>query len=135
MTTIEQPDGSYPRINGELLRTGQYNDMIVSMVGQFDTTRTDPTVPLIYTQFRTYSELHPEALSSSSTTAAVSAIELNNEYATPLSPEHLSTAKEMVFELIGQAQPNNKLVVRLRVCVYESMHMSLTVTKERILCI
>jgi hypothetical protein len=30
-----QADGSYPRLNGDLLATGRYTNMIVSMVGRF----------------------------------------------------------------------------------------------------
>ena len=31
---MSQPDGSYPRLNGAMLATGQYHDMIVSVVGK-----------------------------------------------------------------------------------------------------
>ena len=30
-----QPDGSYPRLNGEMIHSGIYNDMIVSVIGHF----------------------------------------------------------------------------------------------------
>jgi hypothetical protein len=98
MATMEQPDGSYPRINGELLGTGAYDDMIVSMVGRFDTTRTNVTAPLIYTHFICCDN---------------QGIELVTEYAAALPPEVSVVAKDMVFELIGQVQPQLKtLTVR-----------------------
>lgn len=31
---MAQPDGSYPRVNAAMLQTGQYNGMIVSLVGK-----------------------------------------------------------------------------------------------------
>jgi len=32
---MSQPDGSYPRLNGALLATNKYNNLIASLVGQF----------------------------------------------------------------------------------------------------
>ena len=97
MATMEQADGSYPRINGELLGTGAYDDMIVSMVGRFDTTtRLNVASPITYTHFICCDNQE---------------IELVTEYATALPPEVVTVAKEMVFELIGQVQAN-KLTVR-----------------------
>lgn len=97
---MEQPDGSYPRINGELMSNGTYDDMIVSMVGRFDTTRTNVSTPLIYTNF---------------ICCDGQAIELLTEYAAALPPDVMTVAAEMVFELIGQVpvQPQStKLTVR-----------------------
>ena len=95
---MEQPDGSYPRINGELMSTGAYDDMIVSMIGKFDTTRTNVTAAFIYTNFICCDN---------------KIIELVTEHAAPLPPEVMTVANEMVFELIGQVQSqSNKLVVR-----------------------
>jgi hypothetical protein len=31
----EQPQGSYPRINGKMLQSGVYNDQLVSLMGRF----------------------------------------------------------------------------------------------------
>ena len=96
--TMEQPEGSYPRINGELMGTGVYDDMIVSMIGRFDTTRTNVAAEFIYTNFICCDH---------------KVIELVTEHAAALPPEVMTVAKEMVFELIGQVQAqSNKLVVR-----------------------
>jgi hypothetical protein len=99
---MEQPDGSYPRLNGQLLQSGGYNEMIVSLVGTFDTTHVNPTLvssieKLPYTKF-------------SCCDGCV--IELNTEHATPLSPEVMAVANGMVFELIGQVQGSSTLTVR-----------------------
>jgi hypothetical protein len=95
---MEQPDGSYPRINGELMGTGAYEDMIVSMIGKFDTTHPDVTAAFIYNNFICCDN---------------KVIELVTEHAAALPPEVMSVANEMVFELIGQVQSQStKLVVR-----------------------
>ena len=95
---MEQPDGSYPRINGELMSNGMYDEMIVSMIGRFDTTRTNVSAPLIYTNF---------------ICCDGQVIELLTEYAAALPPYVMTVATEMVFELIGTVQPQStKLAVR-----------------------
>jgi uncharacterized pyridoxal phosphate-containing UPF0001 family protein len=95
---MEQPDGSYPRINGELMSSGAYDDMIVSMIGKFDTSRTNVSIgAFTYTHFICCDN---------------QVIELVTEHAAALPPEVMTVANEMVFELIGQVQSQStKLVV------------------------
>lgn len=96
---MEQPDGSYPRVNSELIRTGNYDDMIVSVVGRFDVTNSTTTgSSLMYSSF-ICSDDQP--------------IELITEHAAALSPEVMTVVNDMVFEIIGQAQQSSKLVVRI----------------------
>lgn len=107
---MEQPDGAYPRINGELMGTGAYEDMIVSMVGRFDTTRTNITAAFIYTYFICCDN---------------TVIELVTENASALPSEVMTLANEMVFELIGQVQSQStKLVVRCQFLDACSMYFS-----------
>lgn len=35
MTEPQQPDGYYPRLNSELVNSGRFNGMIISLVGSF----------------------------------------------------------------------------------------------------
>ena len=40
----EQPQGYYPRINGKMLKSGDYNGQLVSLIGKFGSSQPNGTV-------------------------------------------------------------------------------------------
>jgi hypothetical protein len=102
-TEASQPDGAYPRLNAELLSSGNYTDMIVSLVGKFNTTGPQSQ--------QQQQQPDPLSLFSSFTCCDEQLIELSGEFAASL-PDLDLVSGGMVVEIIGLAQSPTKVAVR-----------------------
>ncbi|KAL7557379.1 hypothetical protein ACA910_019266 [Epithemia clementina (nom. ined.)] len=86
----QQEDGGYPRLNGSMICSGQYNNMIVSLVGQFaSAVPTGNTVEFV-------------CCDQGRATVILDQAEL---------PENLAALPEMYYELIGQVAEDGSLVL------------------------
>lgn len=107
----QQPDGVYPRVNAELLGTGEYQDMIVSVVGRFHSTPTQ----LLHRYMQDPSSAGVTFLCCDGKT-----IELMGELEDDALPD-TGTSNEMAVEIIGLAQSHNKVMVRMVGGMYRSL--------------
>jgi hypothetical protein len=102
---MSQPDGVYPRVNAELLGTGNFQDLIVSVVGRF---RGAPT-QLLH-RYQTDPSVGVTFVCGDGNT-----IELTGELEEDALPD-VGTANDLAVEIIGLAQSPNKVVVGFGCC-------------------
>jgi hypothetical protein len=98
-----QPDGVYPRVNAELLGSGEYLDMIVSVVGRFHGTATQ----LLHRYMQDPSSAGVTFLCCDGKT-----IELMGELEDDALPD-MGVSNDLAVEIIGVAQSRNKVMVGL----------------------